>query len=137
MSQQAPSVVGDIYGTVFRGGTAIFLARVVGEDGRPLRPQEVQTVRYSVYELDPHDPDLRQPVAGHVDRQLTPDDVLFDHLRRDFPWDVDETGYNFRHTLGVTVQPAFPHARRHYLVEYSLQPTGGQPILVRFRLWSL
>ncbi|MCS7237909.1 MAG: hypothetical protein NZ899_06520 [Thermoguttaceae bacterium] len=127
----------DIYGTVFRGGSAILLARVVGEDGRVLRPEDISNASYSVYELDAHDPDVRRPVTGHVDRPLTVGEVLSPHLRRDFPWDVDEVGYNFRHVLETVSTPCFPHAGRHYLVEVRFNPVRGQPILVRFRLWSI
>ncbi|GAB4134407.1 hypothetical protein [Thermopirellula anaerolimosa] len=127
----------EIPGVVFANASATLLARVVGNDGLPLTPAAVSDVRYGVYVLDPSDPFLRTPVAGHQDAVVPPGDVLFSALQRDALWDVDDEGYNFRHAVDVSQQPAFPTPGRHYLVEYRLTPVAGQKITARFRLWAV
>jgi hypothetical protein len=127
----------DICGTVYRRGTALLLARVVAEDGHPITPGEIASAEYSIFEVDPEDPESRRPIAGHTARGVAVGGLITDSLRTDFPWDVDQTGYNFRHVLDVSEDPAFPAAGRHYLVEFSLRPVEGQIILVRFRLYAI
>jgi len=127
----------DIYGTVFRGGTALLLARVVAEDGHPITPGEIASAEYSIFEVDPEEPESRREIAGHFARQVPVADLLSEQLRTDFPWDMDEVGYNFRHVLDVSEEPAFPTAGRHYLVEFILRPVEGQIILVRFRVYAI
>jgi len=124
----------DIFGTAFKQGTVTLLARVVGSDGQPVQPGEINTAQYSVFLLDDADADARTPVAGHTDVALLPGDVLFDTLQNDELWDVDEVGYNFRHEPDVSQSPAFAVAGRRYLAEYRLLPTAGQVIVVRFRI---
>ncbi|NMC21794.1 MAG: hypothetical protein GYA33_15395 [Thermogutta sp.] len=127
----------EIPGVVFANASATLLARMVGHDGLPLTPAAVAAVRYGVYLLGPSDPYQRAPVAGHQDAVLAPDAVLFAALQNDVLWDVDDQGYNFRHALDVSQQPAFPTPGRHYLVEYRLAPVAGQEIVARFRLWAV
>jgi len=127
----------EIPGVVFANASATLLARMVGHDGLPLTPAAVTAVRYGVYVLGPSDPYLRTPVAGHQDAALAPAAVLFAALQNDALWDVDDEGYNFRHALDVSQQPAFPTPGRHYLVEYRLTPVAGQEIAARFRLWAV
>ncbi len=127
----------EIPGVVFANASATLLARMVGHDGQPLVPAAVSAIRYSVYILGPGDPYLRTPVAGHQEVTLAPAQVLFASLQQDLLWDVDEEGYNFRHAVDVSQQPAFPTPGRHYLVEYRLTPVTGQEIVARFRLWAV
>jgi hypothetical protein len=136
MTFQVPQAQ-DICGTVFRRGTVLLLARVVAEDGRPIHPETIASAEYTIFEVDPEDPEVRRPIAGHTARTLSVGQLLSDRLRTDFPWDVDEVGYNFRHLLDVAEHPAFPQAGRHYLVEFTLRPSHGQIILVRFRLYAI
>jgi len=124
----------DIYGTVLKSGTATFLARVVGNDGAAVVRADISSASYSVYLLDDQDADGRAAVSGHAGVSLTVADVVFDTLQTDARWTVDATGYNFRHTIDVSVGAAFAVAGRRYLVEYQLTPAAGQVILVRFRL---
>jgi len=127
----------DIYGTVFKHGTAVLLARVVDETGEPISQHDIALANYTVYLLDESDPDQAQPVAGHHDRSVAVAQLIYNSLQRDSFWDLDELGYNFRHVLDVSVQPAFPKAGRSYRVVFRLIPTGGQVILVRFRLYAI
>ncbi len=55
----------DITGTVFVAAR-LCCWRVVNEEGQPLRPAEVATAEYTVYELDPRDPEVRRPLGGHT-----------------------------------------------------------------------
>ncbi len=123
----------DIHGTALKNGSATLLARVVGNDGLPIVRADLASIKYSVYLLDDQDANARTVVTGHDDVSLTVADVIFDTLQTDALWTVDATGYNFRHVLDVSANPAFAMAGRRYLVEFELTPTAGQVILVRFR----
>lgn len=124
----------DIFGTAFKNGSVVLLARIVGQSGANVVPADVDSIRYTVYLLDDQNPDSRAAVAGHTSVPLTVTEVVFSVLQTDPIWTVDATGYNFRHVLDVSAHPAFTVAGRRYLVEYQLTPAVGQLILVRFRL---
>ena len=124
----------DIYGTAFKNGSVTLLARIVGQSGGNVLPADINTVKYTVYLLDDQNSDSRTAVAGHTNVTLPVADVLFNTLQTDAIWTVDTTGYNFRHVLDVSANPAFAVAGRRYLVEYQLTPAVGQMILVRFRI---
>lgn len=124
----------DHFGTAMKHGTVTLLARVVDNDAQPITQAGVREASYSVFLLDDADPDARQPVAGHNQVALAVADVVFDALQHDALWTRDTVGYNFRHTLDVSAAPAFAVAGRRYLVEYRLDPTDGQPIIIRFRI---
>lgn len=132
MTQQAT----DIYATVFKGGTATLMARILGHGGVPIVRADLDAAAYSIYLLDDEDADARSPVEGHEDETIEIDQTVFDALQTGLPWDhdADSQGYNFRHTLDVAAHAAFPIAGRRYLVEYRLTPAAGQAILVRFRI---
>ncbi len=124
----------DIHGSAFKNGSATLLARIVGQDGDNILQSDVNTIVYTVYLLDDQDPNTRTPVTGHTDVSLTVADIIFNTLQTDAIWTVDATGYNFRHVLDVSSNPAFAIAGRRYLVEYQLTPAVGQMIIVRFRI---
>lgn len=124
----------DTYGTVFEGGTATCLARVVGHDAQTITRADILSIEYSIYLLDENDPNSRTLVNGHDAVALDKIGVMFDELQTDACWTRDTTGYNFRHTLDVASAAAFVLCRRDYLVEYRLTPYSGQVVLVRFRL---
>ena len=124
----------DIYGTAFKNGSVTLLARIVGPGGGNVLPANVNTVKYAVYLLDDQNADSRTAVSGHTDVTLPVANVIFNTLQTDAIWTVNTVGYNFRHVLDVSADPAFAVAGRRYLVEYQLAPAVGQMILVRFRL---
>ena len=124
----------DIYGTALKNGSATLLARVVGSDGQPIVLADVASADYSVYLLDDRDADSRAAVTGHANVSLSAAQILFNTLQTDSLWTIDQTGYNFRHVLDVSENQAFPVAGRRFLVEFRLNPTTGQVILVRFRV---
>ena len=123
----------DIQAVVFKNGSATLLARVVGADGSAITQATISAAEYSVYLIDEYDPDSLTVVSGHEAAELTVASVIFDTLQTDAIWDVDSTGYNFKHVLDVLTNQAFLVAGRDYLVVVTLTPTSGQDILVRFR----
>lgn len=136
----------DIFGTVFKLGTGINLARIVGSEGTNMQQADFAslsgsssgdcgvTATYSIFLLDDQDADRRSVVSGHQHVTIDIADVVFDTLVDDDLWDVDDTGYNFKHTILICDTTAFAVAGRRYLIEYRLVPATGQPIIVRFRL---
>ena len=124
----------DIYGTAFKNGSAVLMARIVDSDGEAIVQAGVSAIEYSIYELDPCRPDNLTVVAGHDGVELDASDVVFDTLQTGGLWTVDETGYNFRHEIDVTGTEAFPTAGVHYQVRYEITPVGGQKTIVRFQL---
>jgi hypothetical protein len=124
----------DIFGAAFKNGSATLMARIVGPNAVNITQADIATIRYSVYMLDDQDPDGRIPVLGHSQITLPVYQVVFNSLQTDATWTVDATGYNFRHVLDVSTNPAFAVAGRRYLIEYALTPLTGQVILVRFRI---
>lgn len=128
----------EILGAVFKNGSAILLARVVGADAAAIVPDDVEAAEYTIYLIDPRDPDADTPVAGHTAVEIDPDDLLFNAPQADALWDVDAVGYNFKHELDVSANQAFSAAGRNYRIVFTLTPAdGGQPILVRFRVNAL
>jgi hypothetical protein len=124
----------DIFGTAFKNGSATLLARVVGGNGQPVVQADIASASYTAYLLDDRDADSRTAVTGHTAVSLVVADVIFDTLQTDALWTVDDVGYNFRHVLDVSANPAFATAGRRFLVEFKLIPNTGQVILVRFRV---
>lgn len=128
----------DIQGTVFKNGSATLLGRVVGADGSAITQSDISSAKYTVYQLDEDDADAGTPIAGHADVAITPvGSLIFDTLQNDDLWDVDSTGYNFKHVLDVSANQAFAVAGRTYRVAFELTPTSGQVILVRFRVHAI
>jgi hypothetical protein len=124
----------DIHGVAFKHGSVVLLARVVGADGSPLVPSRVSSACYSVELLDETDADATTPVTGHTAVPVGISGLLSETLLIDDAWEVDELGYNFRHELDVSAQPAFAIAGRNYRIVFELVPADGQVILVRFRI---
>jgi hypothetical protein len=124
----------DTYGTAFKNGSAVLMARIVDQSGINVVQADIRAIQYSVYLLDDQNPDSRTAVAGHAGVSLAVANVVFDALQTDPIWIVDTTGFNFRHALDVSAHPAFAIAGRRYLIEYQLTPVVGQAILVRFRM---
>jgi hypothetical protein len=127
----------DIHGTVFKNGSATLLARVVGADGSPITQAEIESAAYTVYIIDEAEPDADTAVTGHTAVDVDPEDLVFDELQTDDLWDVDATGYNFRHVVDVSSDPAFAAAGSVYRIVFTLQPIAGQAILVRFRVRAI
>ncbi|MDO4557475.1 MAG: hypothetical protein Q4C47_00720 [Planctomycetia bacterium] len=127
----------DIYGTVFRGETATFLARVTNESGVPLTQSDIRSIRYTVYSIDEQRPGHEVVVSGHMDITVPIITSISDTLQTGEIWTVDNTGYNFRHTPSDSESEIFPVSNHTYLVEYQIVPTTGLPVTVRFRVQSI
>ncbi len=127
----------DIFGTVFKNGSATLLARVVGAGGIPVTQADVASAKYTLYLVDESDPDTVTPVTGHAEVALDVASLVYDSLQNDDLWNEDDTGYNFKHVLDVSTHQAFSTAGRHYRAVFTLTPTSGQVILVRFRLHAI
>lgn len=127
----------DIHGVVFKNGSATFLARVVGAQGTPITQANTASARYTASLLDENDPDAGAAIAGHTSVAVDVASLIFDSLQTDDLWDVDATGYNFKHVLDVSSNQAFATAGRIYRVVFELTPTNGQVILVRFRVHAI
>jgi hypothetical protein len=127
----------DTYATVQKNGSATFMARIVDATDTPIRQAVIDAAQYSVYLLDDQDPDSWTPIAGHDRVTVDVGQTVFDHVQVDPLWTVDTGGYNFPHELDISAWQAFPLAGRHYLVEYTLTPTVGQVIKVRFRTYAI
>ncbi len=127
----------DVHGTVFKNGTATNLARVVGADGANITQADIASGVYSIYLLNDQDADSRTAVTNHSAVALVVADVFFDTLQTDSIWTKDATGYNFKHTPAISADAAFAIADRAYLVEYTLTPSSGEVIFIRFRVRSI
>jgi len=123
-----------IYGTAFKGGSAILMARVVDVDAGVIVQADITSIAYSVYLLDDSDPTSRTAVTGHAAVALVVANTIYDTLQTDASWTADTTGYNFRHVVNRSTAEAFGTSGRNYLVEHTLTPAAGQIILLQFRI---
>jgi hypothetical protein len=128
------SQANDIFGTAFKNGTAVLMARIVDAAGANVLQAGIAAIEYAVYELDPCRPNNLAAVAGHDGVSLTVANVIYNSLQTGGLWTVDEVGYNFRHEIDVSTAEAFPKAGTQYQVRYELTPTMGQKTIVRFQL---
>jgi hypothetical protein len=124
----------DIFGTAFKNGSAVLMARIVDSDGVVVQPSGIDAIEYSVFELDPCRPDVLTVVAGHEGAALDVGDVIFNSLQTGGLWTVDEVGYNFRHEIDISQDEAFPKAGTQYQVRYEITPASGQKTIVRFQI---
>jgi len=124
----------DIFGTAFKNGSAVLMARIVDSAGDYVQQSGIASIKYTVYELDPCRPDSLAAVAGHDAQSLNVADVVFNSLQTGGLWTVDAVGYNFRHEIDVSQNEAFPKAGVQYQVRYEMTPTAGQKTIVRFQL---
>ena len=122
----------DIHTTAFKNGTVRLCARVY-KDGADIHQADVSTIVYSVFLLDDQDPDAQTAVTGHSAVALAAADVIFDTLQTD----SQASDYNFRHVVPIAAHPAFTIAGRNYLAEYTIMPTVGEKIILRFRVHVL
>jgi len=123
-------------GQAVRNRSVILLARMVDARGVPIRPADVTTMEYSVYELDGWQPGCFTPIAGHERAALRVAEVLFDSLQLDKAWTVDGEGYNFRHAINLDFgrKGRFPAAGADCEVRYRITPAIGGKTNVRFHL---
>lgn len=131
----------DVTGEVPEGGTAILTRRVLGNAGVAITQASLTGVAYTIYAFDPNTK-TRTAVAHHQDVTVDKADCIFDTLQLDQFWKnadgqyPDQLGYNFRHQPVhiASGTKAFAAACVSYIVEYTLTPSSGEPILLRFLL---
>lgn len=131
------TTVQETRGVVLNGATVLLMGRLVRSDGELLLASEASALTYGVVARDPCCPGENEAVSGHESVALLPTDVLYEALQTDAAWDVDATGYNFRHEIDITTNDAFPDAGRSYVVRYELIPITGQPIVFRFLIEAI
>lgn len=129
----------DIVSPVFKNFSATPVARVTkdGAGAPPIVQADISAIEYTIYLIDDHDEDNDTAVTGHTAVDLTSEksSIIFDTLQTpalDARWTRDPTGYNFKHVLDVSTNQAFLVAGRRYRIVYTLTPTSGQEIPVRF-----
>ena len=125
-----------IQGIVYKGGSAILLARVLGADAAVITQASIASAVYSIYEVDEDNIDSDVPVTGHDAVTVLKTACIFDTLQTDDLWDdLDATGYNFKHVLDVSSHAAFPERGVYVRVRFSLTPAvaGQQVIPVEFK----
>jgi hypothetical protein len=66
-------------------------------------------------------------VTGFNGVSLSPSAVIYDTLQTDDDWELDDTGYNFRHDLSTS---ALPNGSRTYLYRTTIVTTDGVSIAV-------
>jgi hypothetical protein len=138
-SPQRPVLPGQVYaaaamaetqGIALIGGSATLMRRVTDYAGTRLTRAAVASVEYTIYSLTSGE---RVPVTGHTAVDVPVAEIIYDTLQTGDPWAADSIGYNFRHTLAIADSQAFAVAGT-YLVEFTLTPVTGQPVIVRFRI---
>ncbi|MDO4549652.1 MAG: hypothetical protein Q4C96_00195 [Planctomycetia bacterium] len=131
----------DIYGNVFTGGCVTLMARAVSHQAEVLTPSNISSVNYSIYLLSNDDPQKMESVTGYTNISLSVNDVLYSELQKDKRWIIDETGYNFCHTLTNSHGTIFTLTNRDYLVVYRFtmtdDPQHEKEIILRFRIFVI
>jgi hypothetical protein len=120
----------DVYTTAFKNGTRRLDARVRNWDGDDILQADISSIAYTAYLLDASNPDTRTAIDGHTAVTLDKADVIFDTLQTD----EYSSDYNFSHTPPIGTTNLFTIAGRDYLIEYTITPTSGEKIIVRFRV---
>jgi hypothetical protein len=121
--------ISDTVGTIYTGGTFTALARIVDWSNNLLTVENTASVSLTITGPDGN------PVANFSGLAITPSTVLFDTLQTSPAglWTADAIGYNFAHTIDVSVHPAFA-VEGLYSVQYTIQPTLGQVIIIRWAI---
>ncbi len=128
-------------GVVLKNSAPIFLARVVGNDGAYLVQANLSSIAYSIFTLNPNDPDTETAVASaHTAAALTISAVVWDTLQLDNLWRnddgdlVDALGYNFRFQPVISSAQAFPVAGAMYGVRVTMTPSSGQKVVLFWKV---
>jgi hypothetical protein len=119
--------ISDILGSIFQGGTFTAMARVVDWSNNPLTV--VNTTSVSLTITDPNG----NPVTHFTNLAILPTAVIYPSLQTPSWWTADTIGFNFAHTIDVSVNAAFASTGL-YSVQYTIQPVSGQAIIVRYAI---
>ena len=113
---------------------AVLMARIVDRTGMEIRMTDVSSIHYSLCEVDPYWPEHLIVVRGCRNVPLCVADVLFDALKTQAPWNVDDVGYNFQHKFTFERNSVCREARVQYALHYEFEMASGERTLVRFQL---
>lgn len=117
-------------GSVFIKSSCTCIARVGDEAGVAITQAGVALITYSVFSLDSKG--TRTVVPGHDGASVSVTNAVFDDMQTDQRWEKDSTGYNFRHTIDISINAAFATVGQ-YCVEYLITPyPSGQRSVLRF-----
>lgn len=123
------------HSSVFKNGTATFMARVVGSTGANIVQADVSAVTYTIWQIDENAEDTDTVVTGHSAVTLTVANVVFNALQAgDARWDATKLGggYNFLHQVVISTNQAFAIRGRRYRVRFEFTPTSGQKYHVEY-----
>jgi hypothetical protein len=122
----------DQCGTERQSGSAVLMARLVDNTGRTIRPQDVVSIKYWIYEVKRGRPRRRRVVAGHNGVSLDVRSLLIKPWQPLGSWGVDAIGYNFRHEFTLAgVENST--AEKQFEICYRLMPAIGQEMIITFR----
>lgn len=119
---------------VRRNSSIVLMARIEDRFGATVGTSDVEAIRYSIYELDPHRPDSTSIVDGREDIAVDVREVIRDSLMNGHEWALDAIGYNFRHDIELDRDKPFPKQGVSYQILYELTPTVGEKTIARFHL---
>lgn len=113
---------------IWEGGDACLMARVT-LNGSNVTQASLTSITRKIFDLDGDTPttaiDTATPAVAST---------IFDTLQTDGRWTVDETGYNFRNTIGGA---EFPDPNHTYRVEYRLVGAASEIAWLVFELETL
>ncbi|HEX3598900.1 MAG TPA: hypothetical protein VHU84_02085 [Lacipirellulaceae bacterium] len=112
--------------------TAVLMARLVDPQGKCMNPAAIQSIEYSLFEVAKGR--RKRPVRGHVARRLNINEVVLAGLQNDDAWDVDCSGYNFRHEISVARSEVPAGGDVCYELLYLIRNTTGEESIVQFRV---
>jgi hypothetical protein len=119
--------------TAVHNELVVLLARLIDGDGLRIRPKDVSAIECSIYEVNSYRRECTA-ATGYDAVSLAVENVMLDSLRTDWPWKVDDVGYNFRHEVSLGDKALTPRADAHIEVQYVLTPTSGENVRMRFQL---
>jgi hypothetical protein len=126
----------DECGIAIENGAAVLMARIVDRAGKSIRPADVAAIEYWMCKHDDGLPHGRV-MADHDGVALDVGGVLFDSLQVGRLWNVDISGYNFRHQFHVPLDDILDSARARFDIRYEFTLMIGQKTIIRFQLRSL
>jgi hypothetical protein len=112
---------------------AVLMARLVDPQARGIHPAAIRSIDYTLFEVA--NGRRKWPVRGHRMRRLDIDEVVLPGLQNDASWDVDCSGYNFRHEIFVA-RPRIPTrgGDTRYELVYFIENVTGEFSFVSFQV---
>lgn len=111
----------------------VFASRVRNNNAAYITQATVSSITYTIYRKFPGDPERLEPITTHTNISCTVDSVVFDTLQTDTTWGAKDTiGYNFAHQPSIAGSVFSKIGTERYLVVYTIVPTSGEPLYIRF-----